>query len=391
MTSEPIKILMVVAHYPFPVTGGLEKQARELSKELVTKGIKVSVLSRKFSPLQQQLEVIDGVTIHRMKWSKNRLLRFVTLPLKVLSFMLVNRVHYNIVHLHTLSWLSLYILCLSKLINKKTVLKMANVGEWGLPPLRKSVLGLLKLELVKSADVIIAMSRESKEEVRDSGYPIGRIFMTPNGITVTENSRYQALKKSNSCKIIFVGRLMPQKNLPSLLRVWADLQSRKGINAHLDICGSGPLEQQLKSLVKKLRISDSVVFKGHTENVYEHLNKADIFVLPSTAEGNSNAILEAMVSGLPIVSTNVGGTTMQVGPNGAKYISEVNNDDELLENLLRLISNRKERTALGREMVERSKDFFSIDTVSSNYIKMYSFVDVNRESEVYKISNEVFN
>jgi glycosyltransferase involved in cell wall biosynthesis len=126
--NKHIKILMVVAHYPFPITGGLEKQAHELSKSLVTRQVTVSVLSRKFTNSQDNLELIDGVAVHRIGWPKNRIFRFFLLPFKVLYFMVSNRTKFDIVHLHTLSWFSLYVLLLAKCMNKKTVLKMANVG-----------------------------------------------------------------------------------------------------------------------------------------------------------------------------------------------------------------------------------------------------------------------
>ena len=58
--NKHLKILMVVAHYPFPIVGGLEKQAHELSKSLILKQITVSVLSGKFANSQDNIELIDG-------------------------------------------------------------------------------------------------------------------------------------------------------------------------------------------------------------------------------------------------------------------------------------------------------------------------------------------
>ena len=382
---------MVVAHYPFPIVGGLEKQAHELSKSLVNKNIDVLVLSTKFSPSQGDVELIDGVTVHRMSWYKSRFIRFTTLPFKIISFMLRNRNLFSIVHLHTLSWFSLYVLLLAKVINKKTVLKMANVGEYGLPPLKKTFIGRLQLRVIKISDVIVAMSSESKKEVCSIGYPIGNIFMTPNGISIPDNIHYTPTNVSNKCKVIFVGRLDEQKNIESLLQIWASLQACNEISAKLEICGTGPLEEKLKAMAVQLNIADTVIFKGHIKNVYKYLSRADIFILPSMAEGNSNAILEAMVSGLPIVSTNVGGTLMQVGDHGKAYISEVNNNNELLSNLIALIGSGEQRERVGREMYNRARDVFSMEVISNRYIDMYSYVNSDKCCKVYKISNKVFD
>ena len=393
-SNESLAILMVVAQYPFPITGGLEKQAYELSKDLVKKDVKVTVLSRKFSKNQQEFEVVNGVTVFRIAWSKNRLIRFITLPFLMTYFMFCKRNQFNIVHLHTLSSLSLYVLLIAKLFGKKVVLKMANVAEHGIPQFKNSALGLLQLKIIKSADVIVSMSIESKQELIYVNYPINRIFMTPNGIPipiVINKNIKKSIDHKKNCKVVFVGRLAIQKNIASLLNVWADIQSHSDISASLEILGTGPLEEELRAAVRRLNIIDTVVFRGHINNVHEHLNSADIFVLPSLAEGNSNAILEAMVAGLPIISTNVGGTLMQVGYHGAKYISEVDNNRELFKNLLSLILNCSERERVGQEMYDRVTANFAMGNIANNYISMYSYLLMNKADSVHEISHKVFD
>ena len=138
--------------------------------------------------------------------------------------MFSNRRTFDIVHLHTLSWFSLYTLLLAKCMKRKTVLKMANVGKYGLPPLKDSFLGRLQLSIIKTASVIIAMSNESKKEVCDIGYPVENIFMTPNGISIPNNMDVKRNNSSRQCKVIFVGRLDEQKNIEKLLLAWSKLR-----------------------------------------------------------------------------------------------------------------------------------------------------------------------
>jgi glycosyltransferase involved in cell wall biosynthesis len=318
------------------------------------------------------------------------LIRFFVLPFKVLYFMLNNRAKFDIVHLHTLSWFSLFALLLAKYMNKKTVLKMANVGEYGLPPLKESFIGRLQLRIIKTAGVIIAMSNESKKEVCDIGYPVGNIFMTPNGVSIPDNIDVKRSNRSKRCKVICVGRLDEQKNIDSLLRLWAELCLAKSISATLEICGTGPLEDKLKLQAVELNISDSVTFRGHVKDVYKYLSSADIFVLFSTAEGNSNAILEAMVAGLPIISTNVGGTVMQVGSQGEEFIVEVNDSDKMQEVLKALICDNGKREQIGKEMYNRARDIFSMERISIQYIEMYTYLNALKGGDVHKITNKVF-
>lgn len=80
--------------------------------------------------------------------------------------------------------------------------------------------------------------------------------------------------------------------------------------------GDGELKQNIEYRIKKYNIDDKVVLVGNVSNVNYYLSNADIFVLSSDYEGLPLSILEAMASGLPIISTNVGGVADIVTNNG---------------------------------------------------------------------------
>lgn len=382
---------MVVPKYPTPIVGGLEKQAYELSKQLVKQSICVSVLSTKFYEDQKYYEIEDDVVIHRIKSNRFRILRFIFLIPKIFYFMLLNKNSFDIVHLHTIGLFSLYVLLVAKILNKKIVLKMANVGKWGLLPFKNSLLGRLQLKIFKTSDVIIAMSNESKTEVFNIGYPLSNIFMSPNGISIPNDTHNIETKESKICNVIFVGRLDKQKNIDNLLRVWSNIQASCKVEARLEICGEGPLEDRLKKLATKLKIKDTVFFRGHIKNIFKNLARSDIFILPSLAEGNSNAILEAMASGLPILASNVGGSMMQVGECGKLYIHDVEDNKKLFNNLKELLENKDKSQKIGIKMKIRARDIFSMEKISKGYISMYQYVYSGNCSKVYKISNKVFD
>lgn len=381
---------MVVANYPYPVVGGLEKQAHELSKLLIKKNIKINVLSGKFSSSQNKYELIDNVPVHRLAWSNSKLTRFSTLPFRLIYFMLKNKNHFDIVHLHTLSWFSIYTLVAAKLLNKCTVLKLANIGEYGLPGLSNSFMGSFKIGIVKMSDTLVSMSYTSRQEAIDIGFPLNRIFMVPNGIPLNVNSRKKYSHKSNVCTVVFVGRLEEQKNLESFLYVWEKIHQIFFHDIVLEIWGDGVLKEKLQMLANSLKSSDSITFRGEVNSVQTKLNKADIFVLPSLAEGNSNAILEAMAVGLPVISTSVGGTLMQVGSQGAKYISEPNDDSGLYYNLKCMIEDHQLRKSIGQSMCDRVDKYFDINKIADSYISMYSYLGSGKKNMIIKLSNKVF-
>jgi len=102
--------------------------------------------------------------------------------------------------------------------------------------------------------------------------------------------------------LLTVGRLTQQKGHVHLLRIFSHIQ--KIIPCRLVICGVGKLEESLKKLADNLRISNSVLFTGWCSNPYKYMKRADVFVFPSLYEGQPNALIEALICGCPIVSTD---------------------------------------------------------------------------------------
>jgi len=89
-------------------------------------------------------------------------------------------------------------------------------------------------------------------------------------------------------------------------------------DAKLTIIGDGPQKQELLDGVRKLRLESKVFLLGYVkhENLPDYYNDSDIFILPSLFEGMSNTILEAMACGLPIITTDTGGTKELIKGNG---------------------------------------------------------------------------
>ena len=116
------------------------------------------------------------------------------------------------------------------------------------------------------------------------------------------------------CKIAFVGRLVPKKGLEILIRALSYLK-RGGMEFTLEVVGSGPLENELKTLVGQQGVEDSIHWHGvqPPENVRAILRQSSCLCAPSVIapngdrDGIPNTILEAMAVGLPVIATKVGG------------------------------------------------------------------------------------
>ena len=382
--------MMVVPKYPFPVTGGLERQAHELAKALCEAGVVVQVISGRFQRGQPRQEQVDGVHVYRLPWSNLKLLRFLRLPFDLIATLHAARKSYDVIHIHQHSWFGLFTILCGKLTGKPVLAKLPNVGAFGIPGMLAQSFGRLKLAILLRSDALVAMSTVSFAELEDAGFPPGRILCTPNGIKLGAFPvKHPETACTAPCRVVFAGRLSGEKKLEVLLQAWREVQKASTVPVVLELWGEGPEDAALKRLCSQLNIEDSVFFRGHVTNVRANLPAADMFVLPSSNEGNSNAILEAMAAGLPIVSTRVGGTPMQVGPEGADFLSQPGDREALIQSLLTLIETPELRAALGDAMRRRVERFFDITRVAATYAEAYKRLKAGERDEVYQASNPV--
>ncbi len=138
-------------------------------------------------------------------------------------------------------------------------------------------------------------------------------------------------------KIVTVGRLESQKNQALLIKVFSKIHKRLP-EYRLEIYGDGALKAELESLIKEEKLEDAVLLMGYTTNVLEAISTAKLFVLPSNYEGMSNALLEAMALGLPVVSTDhpIGGARMVI-KNGINGILTPVGDSDAMEHAVNAI------------------------------------------------------
>jgi CDP-glycerol glycerophosphotransferase len=118
---------------------------------------------------------------------------------------------------------------------------------------------------------------------------------------------------------VTAGRLSPEKNQTRLIEAF-DLVHRDNPNTHLVILGSGPLAGALRNRIVDLGLATAVTLAGHQKNPYGVMAKSDCFVLSSDYEGQPMVLLEAMVLGLPIVTTDFASVSGAL-PEGSGYIT----------------------------------------------------------------------
>jgi glycogen synthase len=214
------------------------------------------------------------------------------------------------------------------------------------------------------ADHIIANSNATREEATSKyGIKSNRISVVPCAIapksfSTTEDSYRlssfrSALLECNGCLILYVGRLDSEKGVDVLIKAFA---AAKIPGSQLVLAGTGLLQCELHSLACTLGIEKNVTFLGYIEQpVLAHLYRvADIFVCPSLYEPFGMVVLEAMLQGVPVIATNIGGLKEIIIHNKNGLLFDKSNDlklAELLNLLWRAPELRIQLGSAGREDV----------------------------------------
>lgn len=177
----------------------------------------------------------------------------------------------------------------------------------------------------------------------------------------------------NEILVGFVGRLTEVKGCDIFLK-GAKKVSEQVKNIKFLVVGDGELREQIHTLAKDLDISEKVIFTGMRTDIPQIFRALDIFVLTSRNEGLGRVLVEAMVSGVPIVASNVGGVpeVLEYGKSGLLFNPE--NISELCENILKLVFQNNKREKLIENGKRRAEDFemqLMIDKVKGIYDSLF--------------------
>jgi len=230
---------------------------------------------------------------------------------------------------------------------------------------RNFEVGLVKL--VDAARVIVTVSDYAKKFLQER-FPerAARIRHIYNGLNLAEFGRTHF--SCNPPLILGVGRLIAKKGFADLIRA-CGLIAERGKSFRCEIIGEGPLEDELRGQIERLNLQDRVALSGARPmgEVRRRLIAANVFVLPSIIDpdgGMDNlptVIMEAMATGLPIVSTTIGGIPEMVVENETGFLVQPGDAAALADAIEQVIDDRLLAQRLGQGGYERAQQLFSID------------------------------
>lgn len=213
----------------------------------------------------------------------------------------------------------------------------------------------------RDADAVVANSEGLRSLAKQTADVPIRVI--PNGVAVDEFDPEYG--NGRPLKVLCVSRLVERKGINYLIDAIAAVD-----NTELTLVGEGEQEASLRRQVDELEIRDRVSFKGYVEHdsIHSYYESADLFVLPSFNEGMSNTLLEAMAAGLPLVTTDTGGTAELVNGNGTVVPK---GDNDAIADALRVYrDDSTRRTQEGRRSRELAEEM-SWSRVADNYYDIY--------------------
>jgi glycosyltransferase involved in cell wall biosynthesis len=305
----------------YPRLGGAELQLAALIPLLRERGVEIHIITRRYAGLVPY-ELIGGVPVYRIAIPGPK-------PIAALAFILgalplIGRLKPDVIHAHELLSPSLLALIAKRLFGIPVVAKVLRGGKLGdIDKLRQRRFGMRRLAgLRDQMDVFIMISTEIEQELDEIGVPREKRIFIPNGVD-TERfiplpvDRQMDLRERlglprSALVTIYAGRLVAEKRVDHLLAVWPGIRE-KFPEAELVVLGTGKEQARLT-----VNLPQGVRLLGLVDDVAPYLQSADVFALPSSTEGLSNALLEALGTGLAVVATAVGGApdVINHGENG---------------------------------------------------------------------------
>jgi glycosyltransferase involved in cell wall biosynthesis len=375
-----LRIGLLVSYF-HPFASGAERQALAQGVELVRRGHSVRVITRSVPGYPIDDEEYQGVQIHRRikTWDRGPAfaVSFVSGVVRALRQL---RGELDVVHTHQALWEAVATgLARPGLAGIPTLVQPASSGHYGeaqeLGRTRGSA--LLRRVILRNTH-FAAISDDIAREWTGLGVPEGRLSRLCSGVDTDVFHPGPSLLDAElppRPRVVFTGRLHPQKNLPMLLDAWVEVSRRSA--ATLLLVGPGSDRQALTEQAEALGIADRVRFVGAVPNPADYLRAADVFVLPSVAEGMSNSLLEAMASALPCVVSGVGGNTDLIEHGRTGLLVPSPTPEAWAATLLDLIHNPAEALRLGQAARDRIESEYSLRAVVDRYVDLYRVLIAN--------------
>lgn len=371
-----MKICMVTPTF-FPMTGGTEVAIYEIATRLIKQGHEIVLITRRRGSMKR-MENIEGIDVHRVFFISN------PADVLLLQFSLFNELKHiaragDIIHQFHPYIMGLTTVLTKKMFKKPLVLSLMGSDSFNpIRPVRKISYPYLAW-VMNSSDVITSPSQDLANHAREQGCK-KRIEIVPHGVNIDkfnlDNNGTEIRNKlgigDNEIMVLSIQRLVEKKGVKYLISAIPNI-IKENPNVKFAIGGKGPEREKLENLAKKLNITKNVIFTGFISN--EELPKfysaSNIFAFPTLYEQFGITYVEAMASGVPILTTKQGAAPEIIEDGKTGLIVPPRDSEALADAILRLADSEKIRAEMGKAGREKAVKEYDWNKIVNRYQDIY--------------------
>ncbi|MCD6288334.1 MAG: glycosyltransferase [Candidatus Hydrogenedentes bacterium] len=374
--GKPVRVLMLNYEYP-PVGGGAANATQYVLREIMKTGrATVDLVTSGTATGDSVVESVPGLRIHRLDvrkknlhyWTHREIITWFVRAVRY-TWRLADTDRFDCCH----AWFGFPAGLVARIVCRDSIPYIVSLRGSDVPGFNRRfavhyhVLRPILRHVWRSAAAVVANSGGLRGLALDTD-PASEISIVPNGIDTFEFAPAETAPEK-PFRVLCVSRLISRKAVDVLIRAFVDV--RKAFSdAELMVVGDGIERSALGALAIEAGLGDAVRFEGRIphERMAETYRAAHLFVLPSRWEGMSNALLEAMACGLPVVTADTGGVSELVGDNG--IVVPPDDERKLAEAIIAMLRDDYRRHIggqFGRAVAER----FSWSTTAERYLDMY--------------------
>jgi glycosyltransferase involved in cell wall biosynthesis len=386
MLTDTSNTIYFIIRYFHPFVGGLEKNTLNLAASLVRRGRRVIVVTSRFSKSWPRQESLMGVPVVRLASPNIKFAGACVFLMALAWYLWRQRKHCGLLHAFQVGYTSGWAILLGRMLGKPTVLTLASSGSGG--DIQRhvcTVWGRAFLRLCRRALRVVILNQTMIQELKGIGYGDAGIVLVGNGVDMLVYKKAEDRVRirtrlgfaENEKLILYVGRLSSEKGVDFLVRSCARLYISG--QTKLLIVGDGPEKTKLQELARTVGIGSKVFWCGSVDDVVDYLQAADLFVMPSQFEGQSNAVLEAMACGLPVIVTDVAGNNELVSHGENGLLVDYGDEAALAAAMRSLLDNQRQSQALAARAHTYVRERHNLQDAVARYEALYNSLHAEPE------------
>lgn len=361
----------------YPTFGGSGVVATELGLELSKKGHEIHFITYK-QPVRLEL-LSSNLHFHEVHVPEYPLFHYQPYELALSSKLVdmvklhkieVLHVHYAIPHAYAAYMAQKMLQEEGIYVPFVTTLHGTDITLVGSHPFYKTAVTFS----INKSDAVTSVSQSLKDDTLRLFDINNQIDVVPNFIDMEKHTnnftdcQRGLMANDNEVIITHISNFREVKQIPDVIKIFYNIQ--KTLPAKLMMVGEGPEREAAEDLCRSLNIEDKVVFFGNSNEIDKILCFSDLFLLPSITESFGLAALEAMASGVPVISSNTGGIP-EVNKHGVSgFLSDVNDIEDMSNNAIHILENQ-ERLKLFKASAKLEAEKFDIHSIVPLYEEIY--------------------